>query len=283
MPAIITPFTAAGEIDEAAHEGNVARLWARGVHGVVIGGSNGEGPYLEPGERGRLAALARRATPDGFVMVGLAAESLRAAGAMTAEATAAGADAVLVMTPTTLVRQRHDLVEGFFSDLADDSPLPVFLYSVPKVTGYELPTDVAIRLAAHPNVAGMKDSGGDPVRAVTVAAAAPGGFWMFAGASAMVAPAIAGGVHGAVTASANYAPALLGEVVAAAGTPAVDVLHEVLVSLSAAVESHGVAGVKHAATRTGLAGGLTRRPLRPLDGAAMAAIDAALTAAGLVS
>ena len=69
-----------------------------------------------------------------------------------------GADAVLAMTPTTLVRHRPDLVEGFFSDLADAAPLPVFLYSVPKVTAYELPLDVAIRLAAHGNVAGMKDS-----------------------------------------------------------------------------------------------------------------------------
>ena len=281
MPAIITPFTAAGEVDESAHEANVARLWTLGVHGVVIGGSNGEGPYLEPGERRRLATLARRATPDGFVMVGLAAESLRAAWAMAAEAAEAGADAVLAITPTTLVRNRDDLVEGFFSDLADASPLPLFLYSVPKVTGYELPVEVALRLATHPNVVGMKDSGGDPLRAVAINSAAPSGFWMFAGASAAVAAAVAGGVHGAVTASANYAPALLAAVVAAAGTPEADPLHERLLRLSAAVESHGVAGVKHAATRTGLAGGFTRRPLRPLDATALAAVDAALAEAGL--
>jgi dihydrodipicolinate synthase/N-acetylneuraminate lyase len=283
MPAIITPFTAAGEIDGPAHEGNVARLWARGVLGVVIAGSNGEGPYLEPGERGRLATLARRATPDGFVMVGLAAESLRAAWAMTAEAAEAGADAVLAVTPTTLVRQRHDLVEGFFSDLADASPLPVFLYSVPKVTGYELPAEAAVRLAAHPNIVGMKDSGGDPVRAAAINSAAPAGFWVFAGASPAVSAAVAAGVHGAVTASANYAPGMLAEVVAAAGTPAADPLHERLVRLSAAVESHGVAGVKHAATLTGLDAGFTRRPLRPLDDAALADVDAALADAGLAT
>jgi dihydrodipicolinate synthase/N-acetylneuraminate lyase len=282
MPAIITPFTPEGEIAETAHEGNVARLWARGIHGVVIGGSNGEGPYLETGERRLLAAIARRAAPDGFVMVGLAAESLRAAWAMAAEAAEAGADAVLAMTPTTLVRQRDDLVEGFYRDLADASPLPVLLYSVPKVTGYELPTESALRLAAHPNVVGMKDSGGDPARAVAIAGGTPAGFIVFAGASVAVAPAVAGGAHGAITASANYAPELVAEVVAAAGTAAAEGLHERLLHLSAAVERHGVAGVKYAAGRTGLAGGAIRRPLRPLEPAATAEIDAALTAAGLV-
>jgi dihydrodipicolinate synthase/N-acetylneuraminate lyase len=282
MPAIVTPFTAAGSIDRGAHRSNIARLWQRGIHGAVIGGSNGEGPYLEPGERLILAADAREAAPDGFVMVGLAAESLRAALAMTAEATEAGADAILAITPTTLVRHRIDLVEGFFSDLADASPLPVFLYSVPKVTAYELPIEVAIRLSAHPNVVGMKDSGGDPVRCVTVATSAPRGFWMFAGASPAVAPAVAGGAHGGITASANYAPELVAAVVAAAGTPEANPLHERLLRLSGAVERHGVAGVKYAATRTGLDGGLPRQPLRPIGSVAAAEVDAALAEADLL-
>ena len=97
----------------------------------------------------------------------------------------------------------------------------------------------------------------------------------------MVAPAVAGGAHGGVTASANYAPELVSEVVEAAGTTAVDAPHGRLLQLSAAIERHGVAGVKYAAGRTGLAEGSTRRPLRPLEPTARAAIDAALVEAGL--
>ena len=283
MPAIITPFTESGTIDHEAHRSNVADLWEREVYGVVIGGSTGEGPYLEPGERQMLAADARKAAPDGFVIVGLAAESLRAAEAMAAEAAEAGADAVLAMTPTTLVRHRIDLVEGFFSDLADASPLPVFLYSVPRVTAYELPTESAIRLAAHPNIVGMKDSGGDPVRCVSIATSAPRGFWMFAGASAAVAPSVAGGAHGAVTASANYAPGLVAEVIAAAGSPEGAAPHDRLLRLSGAIERHGVAAVKYAATRTGLRGGHPRRPLRPIGVTEAAEVDAALEEAGLLA
>jgi dihydrodipicolinate synthase/N-acetylneuraminate lyase len=281
MPAIVTPFAADGEIDLGAHRDNVARLWARGVHGVVIGGSNGEGPYLEPGERGRLAAAAREAAPQGFVIVGLAAESVRSAVAGAHEAAGTGADAVLAMTPTTLVRDRHVLVAGYYRDLADASPLPVLLYSVPKVTGYELPEDTARELADHGNVAGMKDSGGDPDRVARIAAAAPEGFVMFAGASAAVAGGVAGGAHGAITASANYAPELVAAVVASAGTPEAPALHDRLVALARTVERHGVAGVKHAATRTGLVGGHSRRPLLSLTAEAAAEIDAALAAAGL--
>ncbi len=281
MPAIVTPFTPDGDIDLGAHTENVARLWGRGVHGVVIGGSNGEGPYLEAGERGRLAVAARQATADGFVIVGLAAESLRAAVAGAQEAAEAGADAVLAMTPTTLVRERHDLVAGYYRDLADASPLPVLLYSVPKVTGYELPEETAGELGTHGNVAGMKDSGGDPDRVARLAAAAPDGFVMFAGASAAVAGGIAGGAHGAITASANYAPELVAAVVAAVGTPEVTTLHDRLVGLARIVERHGVAGVKHAAARTGLIGGHSRRPLRAITTEAMAEIDAALEAAGV--
>lgn len=282
MPAIITPFDTSGEIDLDAHEHNVATLWDRGIAGVVIAGSNGEGPYLEPGERRRLAAAARAAAPDTFVMVGIAAESLRRAVADAAEAAEAGADALLVMTPTTLVRHRIDLVDGFYTDLAEVTPLPVFLYSVPKVTGFELPMESAIRLAAHPNVVGMKDSGGESGRSITIAASTGPGFWMFAGASAAAGPSVAGGAHGAITASANYAPALIGAVVAHAGTPEASAPSETLRQVSGAVESLGVAAVKYAATRAGLRGGHTRRPLRDLPPEATTAVDRALASAGLL-
>lgn len=279
MPALVTPFHPDESLDLEAHTANVASLWERGVEGVVIAGSNGEGPYLEPGERAALAAAARRAAPDAFVLVGVGAESLRGARAMCAEAAAAEADGVLVLTPATLVRSRPDLIEGFFDDLADVAPLPVYLYSVPKVTGVELPVEAAVRLSAHRNVAGMKDSGGVPERCVAIANGAPAGFAMFAGASAAVSAAVAGGCHGAITASANYAPTLVAEVIATAGRPDAAAAHERLLRLSGEVERFGVAGVKYAAGRTGLRGGHLRRPLRPLSAEAAAAIDAAIDAA----
>jgi len=281
MPALITPFDEDGRLDLAAHHANVAALWERGVHGVAIGGSNGEGPYLEPGERYALAAEARAAAPDTFVLVGIAAESLRQAAAMAVEAARADADALLVMTPSTLIRHRPDLLEGFYRDFAANAPLPTFLYSVPRVAGVELPLDAAIRLAGEPGIVGMKDSGGDPVRCATLASETDG-FTVFAGASAAIAPARAlGPVHGALTASVNYAPGLVADVVAAAGTDASQDLHDRLVALSGSIERHGVGAVKYAAGRTGLTPGWPRRPLLPPPPEVMTAVDDALEAAGI--
>ena len=284
MPAIVTPFGRRGTVDLAAHRHNVGLLASRGVAGFVIGGSTGEGPYLEPDERLELVAATRDAAPDAFVMVGLAAESLRAAVAMSGEAADGGADAVLAMTPTTLVRHRPDLVERFFTDLAARSRLPVFLYSVPRVTGIELPIESAIRLAGREGIVGMKDSGGHPGRISHIAAVAGEGFSMYCGASAAVALSVAGGARGAITASANYAPKLLAAVVEAAGRSPGEAAEpqERLRALSAAVERHGVAGVKHAGAKVGLVTGPPRRPLVTPGTRAKREIDAALEATGVL-
>lgn len=284
MPAIVTPFGRRGSIDLAGHRHNVELLGSRGTAGFVIGGSTGEGPYLEPDERLELAAATRDAAPEAFVMVGLAAESLRAAVAMSEEAADGGADAVLALTPASLVRHRPDLVEGFFVDLAGRARLPVFLYSVPRVAGLELPIESAIRLASLEGIVGMKDSGGHPGRISHIAALAGEKFSMYCGASAAIALSIAGGARGAITASANYASALVSRVVEAAGRSPGEASEQQkhLRTLSAAVERHGVAGVKHAAARVGLVTGPPRRPLLTPGAKAKREIDAALDAAGVL-
>jgi dihydrodipicolinate synthase/N-acetylneuraminate lyase len=281
MPALITPFTRSGALDPEAHTGNVAELSANGVTGFLLGGSTGQGPYLEPGERARLTEATRHAAPRGFVMCGLAGESVRTSLAQAEEAASAGADAVLALTPTSLVRGRHRLVEAFFADLADRCPLPVFLYSVPGVTGYELPVDVIARLAPHPNIVGMKDSGGHPVRAGDIVAATPDGFELFAGASAAVALAVAAGARGAITASANYAAALIGQVVGARSVASAAPAQAALTRLVRVVEPHGVPGTMAAAEITGLSAGTPRRPLRAVPSRERSAIAEALSRAGI--
>jgi 4-hydroxy-2-oxoglutarate aldolase len=283
MPAIVSAFDRRGGLDLGAHRHNVELLASREVAGFVVAGSTGEGPYLEPGERSLLAAATRQAAPGSFLMVGLAAESLRTARTMVDEAVDGGADAVLALTPTTLVRHRADLVEGYFVDLAGRSPVPVFLYSVPLVTAHELSMDSAIRLAAHRNVAGMKDSGGHPVRISAIANRAAKGFRVFCGASSAISLSVAGGAFGAITASTNYAPRLVLDVVERSRRSigsAVDA-QERLSALAAAVERHGVAGVKYAASKTGLITGPPRRPLRPVTAAQKREIDRALAEAGV--
>ncbi|HUG74539.1 MAG TPA: dihydrodipicolinate synthase family protein [Acidimicrobiia bacterium] len=273
MPAIVSPFDDAGELDLDAHRHNVSLLAGRGVEGFVIGGSNGEGPYLEPGERARLTRVTLETAPDAFVLVGIVAESLRSTMGLVAEVSDTGADAVLVTTPTTLVRRQPAMVERYYEDIAASSALPVFLYSVPRVTAYDLAIDSATRLAEHPNVVGIKDSSGDLDRARALVATS---LTVFVGSSAIAWPAVAAGAHGAITASANYAPELAAAVVALALTGEETPLQAVLTAVSGAIERHGVGAVKYAATRAGLRGGSPRRPLESPDDETRALIDAAL-------
>lgn len=271
MPAIITPFTSDGELDPTAHANNVSQMLAEGISGFVVAGSTGEGPYLEPGERRTLVHATRAAAPDAFVLCGINAESVRQATAQIREAETGGADAALIATPGTLVRDNTSGVEEFYHRVADQSVLPVFLYTVPKVTGYELPTATINNLASHQNIVGIKDSGGDPTRILEIREAIDGGFVVYAGASRALWASHANGGHGAITASANYAFGLVRDAVSGDENA-----HRVLTQVTSVIERHGVPGTKLAAGLVGRSNGLARPPLVEVSPAAAAEIGAAL-------
>ena len=260
MVAMITPFDESGSLDGRAHRHNLASLSGWGVEGFLLGGSTGLGPYLEAGERASLAAVARGELGESaFLLAGVSAQSVRQANDQIAEAAGVGADAALVITPTLLLRKDAELVTSFYLAVAEASSLPVFCYSVPAVTGYELPVAAVIDIAAHPNVVGMKDSGGDPERTEPILEGVDDTFMFYTGASRMVYEATRRGAYGAITASANYAP----ELVAAARTNAD--AQDRLTAIASNVEWHGVAGTYAAASMVGLEAGSMRAPLASLD------------------
>lgn len=265
MPALVTPFTRTGVLDIKAFQGNVRFLADTGITGFVIGGSNGEGPYLEPGERGRLVKAVRRR--KAHLMVGIAGESTRMALQQVREAEEAGADSVLVMTPTAAARGRDDAVSEHFRTIADETRMPVFVYSVPPVTAYSIPVDQVARLARHPNIVGMKDSSGDVVRLQAIIDATPGDFILYSGSSRALTAAVSVGCHGAITGSGNYLPRLVQETLAKAKEhpEAARRSQKRLSSISAAVEAYGVPGVKAAAKAAGLEPGYPRLPLTRLS------------------
>jgi 4-hydroxy-2-oxoglutarate aldolase len=267
MPALISPFNDQGELDLEAHVHNLDLLSNLGVQGFLIAGSTGEGPYLEPRERRQLVKTAREALGSGaYLTCGVAAETVRQAQAMIAEAADGGADSVLVITPTTLTRSRLQYVSSYYETVADASPVPVLLYSVPPVTAFELPEDLVVRLSQHPNIIGIKDSGGDPVRMQRLAGTIDEGFRLFTGSTQALTLAITAGAYGAITASTNYLPALLLKLVGLAGEDPIRArdLQLRVSAISAKVESLGIPGVKAAAELAGLHPGRPRLPLLPL-------------------
>jgi 4-hydroxy-2-oxoglutarate aldolase len=267
MPALVTPFDENGDIDLEAHKRNLKKLSKAGIKGFLIAGSTGEGPYLEAGEREALLAAAREQLgKKKYLLCGVAAETTRQAKAMITEA-AAGANGVLVITPTTLSRNRSRFIEDYYLELAESSPLPLLLYSVPSVTAYELPEESVARLAEHPNIVGMKDSGGHPVRMQRMLASVPEDFMIFTGSTQAVTLALAAGAYGAITASTNYMAKKLIETVNTARDDPIKAraLQTEISRISLAVEAFGIPGIKHMMERAGLSPGWPRSPLRPLE------------------
>ena len=164
FPPMVTVFDRAGEIDAPAISRNVAQWIKAGVGGVVALGSNGEAPFVEENEAERVIGAARDSVPpDRVLLVGTGRESTRA----TIAASAAGATA-LALTPFWFAtpsfykaRMTPDVFVRHYTAVADAATVPVLLYNVPAVTGVNLTADAVGRLASHPNIIGVKETGSD--------------------------------------------------------------------------------------------------------------------------
>ncbi|XP_010286631.1 PREDICTED: 4-hydroxy-2-oxoglutarate aldolase, mitochondrial, partial [Phaethon lepturus] len=166
FPPLATPFSPTQEVDYAQLERNLHRYASIPFRGLVVLGSNGEYPYLAARERLEVVSCVRRALPrDRLLLAGSGCESTQATIELTVSMAEAGADVALVVTPcyyrgamTSAALVQH------YTEVADASPIPVVLYSVPANTGLDLPLEAVLALAQHPNIVGIKDSGGDVTR-----------------------------------------------------------------------------------------------------------------------
>uniref|UniRef100_A0A3Q3X5U9 4-hydroxy-2-oxoglutarate aldolase, mitochondrial n=1 Tax=Mola mola TaxID=94237 RepID=A0A3Q3X5U9_MOLML len=162
-PPIATPFTASEDVDYQRLEENLQKYAKIPFRGLVVQGSNGEYPFLTEEERVEVVRAVRQSLPtDKLLMAGSGCESTRATVRLSEKMAAAGADAVLVVTPCFYKgKMDSSALIQHFTKVADSSPVPVVLYSVPANTGLELPLDAVVQLSQHPNILGLKDSGGD--------------------------------------------------------------------------------------------------------------------------
>jgi 4-hydroxy-2-oxoglutarate aldolase len=173
FPAITTPFYPDGRLYARKLEHNIDRYSRTPVSGLVVLGSTGEAVMLSDEESRTVLRIARDAAGAEKVLLGgVARESLTETLRLAEFAAEQHYDAVLVRTPHYYGPNmgRAEMLT-YYRALADRSPLPVVLYSIPKFTHYDLPIDVIAELAQHPNIIGLKDSSGDVDRiAQTVAA-----------------------------------------------------------------------------------------------------------------
>lgn len=172
FPAITTPFYADGRVYYRKLEHNADRYSRTPVAGMVVLGSTGEAIMLSDVEQREVLREARAATaPEKVLIAGTGTESVVETLSLTEHAARLGYDAALVRTPHYYRPQmKPQNMLTFYRTIADRSPLPVLLYTVPAFTAYDLPIDVVLELSEHPNIVGIKESGGDVEKIRRIAA-----------------------------------------------------------------------------------------------------------------
>jgi 4-hydroxy-tetrahydrodipicolinate synthase len=287
IPALVTPMGEDGSIDFGAWEKLLDFHLAAGTDGVVVGGTTGESPVLE---RGEIEELIRRAKSQIGgripVIAGSGTNSTAGSVALSRAAEAAGADALLVVTPYYNKPTQEGLFQHF-SAVADAVDIPLILYNVPGRTACDMLADTVARLSQHPRIAGVKEATGDIARGVAILRQSKPGFLLLSGDDPTAAELIRIGARGVISVTANVAARAMHELCAAglAGRHGEAMaINERLIPLHKAlfVESNPIP-VKWAVHRLGLIGPGIRLPLTPLSAPLHGAVTAAMAAAGVES
>jgi 4-hydroxy-2-oxoglutarate aldolase len=271
FPALVTPFRADESVALEAVKENIRRYNQTRIAGYVVLGSTGEAVMLTRDEADTVLAAAKEAAaPEKLLIAATGAESTGETIARTKRAASLGYSVALVKTPYYYKPvYRAEAYIAHYRAVADASPIPVLLYSVPQFTGITLETPEIVALAAHPNIIGIKDSSGNIQRIGEIIVGTRPDFCVLTGGAAVVYPALAIGARGAVLALAAALPercAELFELVERGEHEQARDLQLLLVGASKRIVSEcGIPGVKYAMDLRGYAGGLGRRPLLPLS------------------
>jgi len=268
---LVTPFDQSGSVDESNLRSAASWVVEKGVDFVVPCGSNGESELMTVDER---AAVVRIVADEVSVPVlaGTGHPGFAETRKQTRRAANAGADGALVVTPFYFGHDQADF-ETYYRRLADESDLPIYLYSVPSKTGTRLDPETVGSLSDHDNVAGMKDSSGDMVAFQRERRLAGPDFDLFIGSGSLYAPGLDAGADGGVLALANVVPGLASEIHRRNREGNQEDARELcasLVDLNQAITArYGVPGVKEAMRYRGVSAGHARSPHTALAGEAV--------------
>src|SRR4051794_8032559 len=209
--AIATPITRDGEVDPVGIKNVVDYLFDNGTTGLSILGSTGEGPSLTIAQRQRALEASLEATGDrGAVFTGAASSVVSEVIASLKTIAGSGAQGALVPPPYYYRLETAGII-GYYERIAEASPVPIIIYNIPSMTKLQIPPDAVARLIEHPNIMGLKDSGGDFGYFSTLARIADGngGFTLYTGSDAMLASSLFVGGHGLIGGAVNVVPDVL--------------------------------------------------------------------------
>jgi len=287
LPALVTPFQK-GKLSLSGLKSNIKKLNRFDFTGYVVLGSTGEGILMDEKE-GLLAieTVREAAAPGKIVIAGTGSESSAGTIDFSNKAARSGADYSLVVTPFYYKAQMTAAaLEAYYREVADQSKIPIILYTVPKFTGLELPLQTIASTATHPNVIGLKDSSGNMSAISETLKACPPEFRLFQGHGSLLFSALLLGAKGGILALSNMAPGETVEIFklfqAGDYERAREMQFRLLPVNQKIVGGYGVPGIKCAMEMLGYAGGDPRPPLRPVNREARDSIRRVLKEGGLL-
>lgn len=282
LPPITTPFSNDGEIDLSRLQSNMKLYNSTRLSGYVMNGSTSESVLLSWDEIERLWATAREtAAPNKLMIAGTGAESTAETVQHTKRAAKLGYDAALVRTPSYYKPfMTFEAEATHFLRVADASPIPILIYSVPVFTGYTVEAPLVAHLSSHANIIGIKDSSGNVQRMKDIVSSTPKTFRSLTGSALTLYDALQAGASGAILAISCVFPDACIDLFDAASrgdAQRVEQLrkHAILPAANLATK-FGIPGLKYAMDRLGYYGGPPRAPLLPLGEPAKREIDTIL-------
>ena len=273
---ITTPFDAAGDVDLGGLRANIAKWNATGISGYVLLGSTGERAHLDENEYLKVIEAARAEVgprPEGLIFIaGAGQQSTRGTiNEIKRVSEAVTVDAFLVITPhfyrPSITQQA---LIAHYQSIADASPVPVILYSMPALTGIKIEPETAARLSEHENIVGIKDSSADLDGLRETIKLARKDFAVLTGNGTVLNQALSAGACGGILAVGCVAPDICLEIfraVASGESERASSLQAKLTPLAQAVTTRfGIGGLKAALEMKGYVGGTVRAPLvQPSD------------------
>ena len=216
IPALVTPMRGDGAIDFEAWDRLLDFHLAEGSDAVVVGGTTGESPALERSELEELIRRARQRLAGRIPLIaGSGTAGTAKSIALSKAAEAAGADALLVVTPYYNRPTQEGLFQHFTA-IADAVGIPLVLYNVPGRTACDMLPETIARLSRHPRIVAVKEATGDVGRGLEVLRLSRPGFVLLSGDDATAAALMRVGALGVISVTANVAARAMHDLCAAA-------------------------------------------------------------------
>lgn len=282
--ATVTPFGPGGrDINLDFIASHLDLLRSEGAQGIVPVGTNGEFPSLALDEKKRLLAAAGRDKGDLFLIAGVGSCCVAEVIELADYAADAGADAALVVPPFYFKDAGPPGIVEFYRQALKSIELPVLLYNIPSYSGITISDEIIDSLAEHPNLAGIKDTGGNPETTRRLVRKYPH-LKIFGGSDSLVGDAIAAGAAGVISGVANVFPGLLRQAwdARAGGADGKDAAGRVRAARQVFKSFPWIAATKYALKLRGFPETFVRPPLMDLTGEQKRDLESRLAEMGLL-